>query len=389
MATTTENEIQPQQAGARIKTKGAILLEPGTQSGWSVEELELEQPRQGEVLVKLAAGGLCHSDQHFDAGDMVVDYKPLLGGHEGAGVVEALGPNVGGLQVGDHVITSFMPSCGHCRWCVEGHGQLCDRGAGLQSGFGLDGTHRFFWNGQGVGAMTYTGTFAQHIVCPADSLIRFGGDISPERAAIVGCAVPTGFGTAVNVAEVRVGDVVAVIGTGGVGMNAVQGARVAGAKAIIAIDPVEWKREQAPTFGATHTAASVEEATELITSLTHGEMADRAILTMGVVEGKIIDPAMGLISKNGILAIAGVSAITQNQTALSLFALAMYQKQIRGSLYGGWAPRTSIPLLLDLYRTGDLLLDELVTRTYALEEINQGYKDMAEGRNIRGVLVYD
>ena len=388
MATVTSEQTHAGSRG-RLKTRGAILLEPGTRSGWSVEELELDEPKAGEVRVKLAAAGLCHSDQHYDTGDGVLEFKPLLGGHEGAGVVEALGPGVEGLEVGDHVITSFMPSCGHCRWCVEGQGQLCDRGAGLLSGFGLDGTHRIHWNGQGVGAMTYTGTFAHHIVCPADSLIRFPGDISPTKAAIVGCAVPTGFGTAVNVAGVRVGDVVAVIGTGGVGMNAVQGARVAGAKTIVAIDPVEWKREQAPTFGATHTAASLEEATELITSLTNGEMADRAIITMGVVDGAVVDPALGLISKNGVLAIAGVSAMAQNTAALSLFGFVMYQKQIRGGLYGGWAPRTSIPLLLDLYRKGELLLDELVTRTYPLEEINEGYRDMEEGRNIRGVIVYD
>jgi NDMA-dependent alcohol dehydrogenase len=372
-----------------MKTKGALLLDPGTHSGWSVEDIELDPPKAGEVVVKLAAAGLCHSDYHYDAGDGVLEWSPLLGGHEGAGVVEDVGPNVTKVAAGDHVITSFMPSCGHCRWCVDGRGNLCDRGAGLLEGHALDGTHRIHWNGKPVGPMTYTGTFAPYIVCPEDSLIKFGSDIPPDKAAIVGCAVPTGVGTAINVAGVRPGDVVVVIGTGGVGMNAVQGARIAGAQTIVTVDPVEWKQEQAPIFGATHTTGSIEEATELVTDLTNGVMADRAILTMGVVDGMLIDPALNLISKGGTLGIGGVSAMTQNTAAFSIFPFVMYQKEIRGGLYGGWDARNAVPLLLDMYRKGLLKLDELVTRTYSLEEINQGYQDMEDGRNIRGVIVYD
>jgi NDMA-dependent alcohol dehydrogenase len=372
-----------------VKTKGALLIEPGTNSGWSVEEIELDEPQAGEVRVKLAAAGLCHTDEHCDTGDMPMACAPVLGGHEGAGVVDALGPAVSGLEVGDRVITSFSPSCGFCRWCVTGRGNLCDRGAETISGKALDGTDRIHWNGKPVGPIAFLGTFAPYVVCPAESLIRFDGGVSPETAAIVGCAVPTGFGTAVNVAGVRPGDVVAVIGTGGVGMNAVQGARVAGAKQIIAIDPVEWKREQAPVFGATHTASSMEEATELIADLTRGVMADRAILTPGVVDGGMIDPALGLISKCGTLAIAGMADIAQHDAQLSLFNFVVYEKTIKAGIYGGWPPRRAIPVVLDLYRTGDLKLDELVTRTYALEQINEGYRDMREGRNIRGVIVYD
>jgi S-(hydroxymethyl)glutathione dehydrogenase/alcohol dehydrogenase len=372
----------------RVKTRGAVLLEPGTRTGWSVEELDLEEPKAGEVQVRMLAAGLCHTDEHYNIGDGVIDFKPMLGGHEGAGVVEALGSQVTGVEVGDHVITSLMPACGHCRWCARGQGQLCDRGAGVLSGRALDGTHRIFWNGQGVGPMTFLGTFAERIVCPADSLIKFPADMNPAAAAIVGCAIPTGFGTAVNVADVRVGDVVVVVGTGGVGMAAVQGARVAGARTIVAVDPLQWKREQAARFGATQTAGSIDEALDLVTDLTNGTMADRAIITIGVMDGTLIGPALRLISKGGILAIVSVSPMAQTAATLPIYDFVSYQKQIRGSLYGGWSPRTAIPMLLELYRNGDLLLDELVTRTYPLEEINSAYTDMHEGRNLRGVIVY-
>jgi S-(hydroxymethyl)glutathione dehydrogenase/alcohol dehydrogenase len=372
-----------------VKTKGALLWEPGTRSGWSVEEIELDDPRKGEVLVKLAAAGLCHSDYHYDAGDGQIEFSPLLGGHEGAGVVQEVGEGVTTLRPGDHVITSFMPSCGHCHWCRIGRGNLCDRGADLMQGVSLDGTHRIHARGQDVGPMTFTGTFSPYIVAPVDSLVKFDDDISPKAAAIVGCAVPTGWGTSVYVADVQIGDTVVIIGLGGVGMNAVQGARMAGAKNIVAIDPVEWKREQGPTFGATHTAASCADALELVSDLTRGVMADRAVLTMGVVDGQLIDPSLALVSKGGVLAIGGVSAMQQTQAAFNVFGFVMMEKQIRGGLYGGCKPHVAIPMLLDLYRKGDLLLDELVTRTYALEDINQGYEDMEAGRNIRGVIVYD
>jgi S-(hydroxymethyl)glutathione dehydrogenase/alcohol dehydrogenase len=372
-----------------MKTTGALLWGPGTGSGWSVEDIEVDPPNPGEVLVKLAAAGLCHSDYHFDAGDCVASHLPLLGGHEGAGVVSELGAGVETLAVGDRVITTFMPSCGRCRWCTAGRGNLCDRGAGLMEGRALDGTFRVHARGEDVGPMTYLGTFSPYIVCPVDSLVRIDDDIPWPAAAITGCAVPTGWGTAVNIAGVRIGDVVVVIGTGGVGMNAIQGARMAGARTIVAVDPVDFKRKKAHEFGATHDAPSVAEAFELVSDLTRGAMADRVIITMGVVDGRIIDPALGLTSKGGVLAIGGVSSMSQHEAAFSIFPFVMSEKQIRGGLYGGCVTRTAIPMLLDLYRKGTLMLDELVTRTYRLDQINEAYRDMEEGRNIRGVIVYD
>jgi S-(hydroxymethyl)glutathione dehydrogenase / alcohol dehydrogenase len=373
-----------------VRTRGALLLNPGTNTGFTVTELELDPPKAGEVLVKLTAAGLCHSDYHGDTGDTIASGTPLLLGHEGAGVVQEVGAGVTKVAVGDHVITSFMPSCGHCRWCVAGRGNLCDRGAQLLSGKAMDGTHRVHTaSGDPVFVGTFTGTFSEHIVCPEDSLVRIEKDVPLDKVVLVACGVPTGWGSAVTLAEVEAGDVVVVIGTGGVGMNAVQGARYAGAKTVIAVDPVQWKRDIAiAEFGATHAAASIAEAQELVTSLTNGVGADKAIITVGVVEGDMIDPALGLVSKGGVLAISGVSAMTQTDTKLSLFAFVLYEKQIRGGLYGKSAPNLSIPKLVDLYRKGDLNLDSLVTNTYPLEKINEAYDDMMTGKNLRGVIVY-
>ncbi|MBM3679268.1 MAG: NDMA-dependent alcohol dehydrogenase [Actinobacteria bacterium] len=373
-----------------MRTRGALLINAGTNSGFTVTELELGAPKDGEVLVELVAAGLCHSDYHYDTGDGVLSELPLLLGHEGAGVVREVGAGVTKVAPGDHVITSFMPSCGQCRWCTAGRGNLCDRGAELLSGKAMDGTHRVHTtDGQPVFVGTYTGTFAEHVVCPQDSLVRVEKDVPLDKVVLVACGVPTGWGSAVTLAEVEPGDVVCVIGCGGVGMNAVQGARYAGAKTVIAIDPVAWKREIAiEEFGATHAAASIEEAQELVTSLTRGVGADRAIITVGVVDGEMIDPALALISKGGVLAISSVSAMTQTDAKLSLFAFVLYEKQIRGGLYGKSAPNLSIPKLVDLYRRGDLKLDQLVTNTYTLGQINEGYADMMSGKNLRGVVLY-
>jgi S-(hydroxymethyl)glutathione dehydrogenase/alcohol dehydrogenase len=369
-----------------MQTKGAIYW-PGEESKWSVEPIEIDEPHAGEVLIKMAAAGLCHSDYHYIAGDAFSEH-PILGGHEGAGIVERVGEGVTSLHPGDHVITTFMPSCGHCRWCRDGRGNLCDRGAMLLDGVGLDGTHRLHARGRDIGAMTFLGTFAPYVCAPVDALVKYEPEIPASVAAIVGCAVPTGWGTAVNVAQVQIGDTVVVIGCGGVGMNAVQGARMAGAQHIVAVDPVEFKREQAPTFGATHAAASLEEATAIVSELTRGVMAERVIVTMGVVDGEVINPALDLVCKTGVLAIAGVARMDQVQANFSLMMFVMMEKQIRGGLYGACKPANAIPVLLERYRKGDLLLDELVTRTYRLEEINQGYADMAAGRNIRGVITF-
>jgi NDMA-dependent alcohol dehydrogenase len=373
-----------------MKTKGALLWEVGS-GQWDVEEIEYGEPKRGEVLVKLAAAGLCHTDYHFLTGDQALEALPLLGGHEGAGVVQELGPDCRHLQPGDHVVTTFMPSCGTCPWCVRGRQNLCDRGAGLLEGPAMDGTHRVHTaGGKPVTQMTYIGTFSPYIVCPEDSLIKIDPDVPLDKAAIVGCGVPTGWGSAVYLADTQIGDTVVILGVGGVGMNAVQGAKHAGASNIVVVDPVEWKRKAAvTTFGATHEVATIPEAIELVGDLTRGVMADRTIIHLGVVPGDIIQPALDLTSKGGVVAISGTASLSQTDAKLGILWLVLMEKQIRGGLYGSSNPRSEVPRLIDLYKRGDLLLDELVTRTYTLEEINQGYTDMLEGRNLRGLIVYD
>jgi NDMA-dependent alcohol dehydrogenase len=368
-------------------SKAAILWK--THEPWSVEDVEIDDPVAGEVLVKLAASGLCHSDEHLVTGD-IPSPLPMIGGHEGAGVVEAVGAGVAGIVPGDHVVLSFIPACGRCRWCSTGHQNLCDLGAHLLGGVAIaDGTHRIRARGQGVGTMTLLGTFCPWVVVHESSVVKIDPDLPLDKAALLGCGVATGWGSAVYSGEVEAGDTVVVVGVGGIGANAIQGARLAGAKRIVAVDPVEFKREQAQVFGATDVAASMEEAMPLVGQITWGVMADKVILTTSVASGDLIAPAMALVRKAGRLVVTAVAPWNQNEVQLNLFDLAMLQKEVRGTIFGAANPRADIPKLLGLYREGKLLLDELVTRTYTLEDINQGYQDMRDGKNIRGVVVYD
>jgi S-(hydroxymethyl)glutathione dehydrogenase/alcohol dehydrogenase len=327
-----------------------------------VEEIEVDDPKANEVLVNWKVAGMCHSDEHFVTGDMVPpkellammgvdDFFPFIGGHEGAGVVVKLGAGVTTLQVGDHVSASFVPSCGRCRYCSTGRQNLCNLGAGtLTGGMITDGTHRHHVkDGRPVKLMAKLGTFSEFATVAEASLIKVEKDLPLDCVALVSCGVATGWGSATNRADTQPGDTVVVVGIGGIGINAVQGARMAGAKRIIAIDPVEFKREKAMEFGATHTYASMAEAIPHLMELSWGEMADRVIMTPGVLHGDMMGEAM--------------------------------------TIFGSLNPRADIPKLLDMYRVGDLKLDELITKRYTLDEINEGYRAMREGENIRGVIV--
>jgi S-(hydroxymethyl)glutathione dehydrogenase/alcohol dehydrogenase len=381
-----------------MKSKAAILWEQG--SKWSVEDIELDGPQQGEVLIKLAASGLCHSDEHMVTGDMVLDPEiasmmglkqfPIIGGHEGAGEVVEVGPGVSNLAVGDHVVMSFIPACGRCPSCAIGQQHLCDLGAFLLAGRQVsDFTARHHsHDGTDLGIMTCLGTFEPYTVVNEASCVKIEPYIPLEKAALVGCGVTTGWGSAVNAAAVKAGETVVVIGLGGIGANAVQGAKLAGAEKIIVIDPLETKRERAAIFGATHTAASFEEAQALVGQETWGAMADKAILTVGLATGELIAPMMSLVKKGGRAVVTAVAPMMQNDVQLNLFEMAMMRKELVGCIFGNANPRRDIPRLLKSYMDGHLLLDELVTNTYDLEDINQGYQDMRDGVNIRGVITY-
>jgi NDMA-dependent alcohol dehydrogenase len=368
-----------------MKTKAAVLY--GTHEKWQVEEVELDPPHSKEVLVKLTASGLCHSDEHLVTGDIPIPF-PVIGGHEGAGIVVEVGPDVDHVKEGDSVVLSFLPACGRCSYCARGLQNLCDLGMFLINGPQLDGTYRFHSRDKGVGQMCLLGTFSEYTVVPAQSVVKVDDGTSLDKAALVGCGVTTGFGSAVRTAETKAGDTVVVMGIGGIGINAVQGARIAGARNIIAIDPVEFKRTKALELGATHVAASVEEAGPIVGLLTRGQMADSFIITTGVAEGAYVGPALDMVAKRGKVVVTAVGHPAETQIAGSIWLLTMMEKQIRGSLYGSSNAQHDIPRMLEMYNNGQLKLDELITREYTLEEINQGYEDMRNGLNIRGLIRY-
>ena len=381
-----------------MKSKAAILWD--THTAWSVEEIELDPPKAGEVLVKLAASGLCHSDEHLVTGDMVLDpatadalglrQLPVIGGHEGAGEVVEVGPNVTTLVPGDHVVLSFIPACGRCPSCAMGMQHLCDLGAYLLAGRQVtDFTARHHSSGgDDLGLMCCIGTFEPLTVVSEASCVKIEPDIPLDKAALVGCGVTTGWGSAVNAADVRSGETVVVVGLGGIGMNAVQGARLAGADRIIGVDLLADKRERSAQFGTTHTASSIEEAAALVGDLTRGAMADKAILTVGVAYGDLVGPLVNLVKKAGRAVVTAVAPVSQTDVKLDLFSMAMQRKELVGCIFGNSNPRRDIPRILDQYSQGRLLLDELITNTYSLEDINQGYEDMRNGTNIRGLVKF-
>ncbi len=382
-----------------MKSKAAILW--GLNQEWSVEEIEVHSPKAKEVLVQWKAAGLCHSDEHLVTGDLVPpkeawplmgieDFFPVIGGHEGAGVVIEVGSGVSSVKVGDHVSASFVPSCGRCRYCSTGRQNLCDAGAQtFIGGMITDGTHRHFARGdKPVTLMAKLGTFSEYACVAEDSVIKVEPDIPFECVALVSCGVATGWGSATSRAGTQAGDTVVVVGIGGIGMNAVQGARMAGATRIIAIDPVELKREKAMEFGATHTFSSMEEAIPAVMEMTWGQMADRVIMTPGVLHGEMMESGMTLAGKGGTVVVTAISPMMDSTASINLFQLAMWNKEIKGTIFGSLNPRADIPALLDMYRAGQLKLDELITKTYSLDQINEGYRAMRDGENLRGVIVY-
>jgi len=368
-----------------VQTEAAILWGPN--EPWSVEAIELDPPKAGEVLVELTASGMCHSDEHAVTGDLPA-ITPLIGGHEGAGVVLEVGEGVQRVQPGDHVVFSFVPACGRCPSCADGHSNLCDNGAALLVGAQLDGTTRHHARGQDLWTMVCLGTFSKHTVVNEMSCVKVEDDIPLELACLLGCGVTTGWGSSVYAADVKPGDNVAVIGVGGIGAAAIQGARLAGARNIFAIDPVAEKQEIAEAFGATHFLPSIGESFAAIQEVTWGRMCDKVICCMGVGQGDQMSAIMTLVAKRGRCVVTNIHSAAETDVSLSLVDLTLMEKQIVGTIFGSANPQSDIPRLTQLYRSGQLDLAGMVTREYDLSEINQGYDDMRAGKNIRGVLRY-
>jgi S-(hydroxymethyl)glutathione dehydrogenase/alcohol dehydrogenase len=369
-----------------MKTKAAVVYEPGKPI--EIEELDLDRPRDGEVLIRYLFGGLCHSDIHVAHGDLEARL-PMVLGHEGAGIVEEVGPGVTRVKPGDHVVCSFIPNCGACRYCATGRQSICDMGATILEGY-LPG-ERFPISGPRgqYGAMCILGTFSQYGVIHQNSAVKVDDDLPLDKAVLVGCGVPTGWGSAVNTANVAPGDTVAVYGIGGIGINAVQGARYAGAKYVVAIDPLENKRAKALELGATHAFESAAQAQEAIVGLTRGQGADSAIITVGLVDAQVVGEAFTAVGKGGTVVITGLNKLLEPTIQLPGTILTLFRKSVKGSLFGDCNPTTDIPKILGLYQAGDLKLDELITRTYTLEQVNEGYDDLLEGKNVRGIIVHE
>ncbi len=380
-----------------MRSRAAILY--GYGRPWSVEEFELDPPRAGEVLVRLAATGLCHSDEHIRQGKLAPPpdilrslglpaMSPTIGGHEGSGVVVEVGEGVTRFAPGDHVVTSFVAVCGQCRWCASGMEYLCDTGSGtLAPGMPTDGTFRHHTvDGRNLGHVSKIGAFAEHTVVSANSLVKIDPAFPLVPAALLACAVPTGYGSAAHRAKVRGGDTVVVIGAGGIGTAAIQGSRISGAARILAVDVSEFKRESATAFGATHTAATATEAIEMVRELTRGVMADAVVVSPAMIGEADVGTALALTRKGGTCVLTGLPSPATDTVALTLQDFILMNKTLCGTVFGSCNPKSDIPLLAELYLSGQLLLDEMITKRYGLDEINDAYADLTAGRLIRGVI---
>lgn len=370
-----------------MKTKGALIWE--SNQPWSVEEIEIGDPRKDEVKIQMEAAGMCRSDHHLVTGDIPMAGFPVLGGHEGAGIVTEVGPGVDDFAPGDHVVLAFIPSCGKCPSCQAGMRNLCDLGAGLLAGESVtDGSFRIQARGQNVYPMTLLGTFSPYMVVHRSSVVKIDPSVPFEVACLVGCGVTTGYGSAVRTADVRPGDDVAIVGLGGVGMAALQGAVSAGARYVFAVEPVEWKRDQALKFGATHVYPDINAALMGIAEVTYGLMAQKVIITVGKLDGADVDSYLTITAKGGTCVLTAIGSLVDTQVTLNLAMLTLLQKNIQGTIFGGGNPHYDIPKLLSMYKAGKLNLDDMVTTAYKLEQINDGYQDMLNGKNIRGVIRY-
>jgi S-(hydroxymethyl)glutathione dehydrogenase/alcohol dehydrogenase len=380
-----------------MKCKAAIVH--GVDQDWSVEEIEVDSPKAGEVLVHWTHAGLCHSDEHLLTGDFVPPPEameamgidtifPMIGGHEGSGLVAEVGPGVTSVAVGDHVSASFVPSCGVCRYCTTGRQNLCDQGGGaFLPGMITDGTSRHrLADGNDLLLMAKLGTFSEYSCVAESQVIKVDADLPLDSVCLVSCGVATGWGSATNRGNVRPGDTVVVVGIGGIGINAVQGAAMAGAKRVIAVDPLEFKREKAMEFGATHTFASMEEAFPSVTEMTMGQMADVVVMTPGVLYGDLMNLGTKLAGKGSTIVATAVAPLSQTSADINLSELTLWNKEIKGTIFGSLNPRHDIPNLLSMYQAGTLKLDEIITNRYSLDDINVGYEAMRDGTNLRGIV---
>ena len=366
-----------------MKTRAALLRRAG--EPFEVVSLDLEEPRAGEVLVELRATGVCHSDWHLRTGD-TEHPLPAVVGHEGAGIVRTIGPGVEGVRVGDLVALNWAPNCGNCFYCHEGRPSLCATFVeSIWAGTMLDGTTRLSENGRPVYHYSSLACFADLAVVPSVCCVPLPGDLDPAIAALIGCAVTTGVGAALYSAPVRPGSCVVVWGAGGVGLSCIQGALLAGASRIIAIDRFEERLGFARDLGATHTLLAGPDTLDAIRELSEGRGADQVFEAVG--QPAVQEECLGAARPGGTIVFVGLSAMGSS-TNLPGSLITRQEKTIVGSYYGTAHTARDFPLFAELYRRGRLQLDRLVTRTYDLEQINEAYEDMLAGRVARGLIVF-
>ncbi len=362
--------------------KAAVLHEPGQQL--AIQELELVSPREGEVLVRFVASGVCHSDLHVIQGHMPHP-TPVVLGHEGAGVVEAVGPGVTGVAVGDHVLTSYQPACGRCPFCAVGRSNLCDLRDAPRH-LMPDGTTRFRKGDAEIFHFFQVSSFAERAVLPEPCLIPIRKDAPLDVVCLVSCGVAAGAGAVINRARVVPGSSVAVIGCGGVGLNAIQAAGLVGAAKVIAVDVFDHKLEWSREFGATHVVnAAKEDPVARIQEICGRGGADYAIEAVGSAE--TIEQAFAAVHRGGTVVVIGVSPAG---TRLSIDPMMLLQERVlTGTSFGSSRQRVDLPMLVDLFMEGKYKLRELISRRVKLEDINYAYELLERGEVRRSVVVYD
>ena len=368
-----------------MRARAAVLYEPRTPM--VVEEIELDPPKANEVLIKMVATGVCHSDVHYYTGDQQ-HHMPIILGHEGAGIVEEVGPGVTDLAVGDHVVLTFLPSCGRCRWCHTGQPYLCDLGAKLRNGTMLDDTRRLRRASDGLelNNLLLVSTFSEYSVVPEASVLKVPQHLPLEKICLLGCGFTTGFGAATNSVHINPGETVTIVGCGGLGLAAIQGARLSGAGKIIAIDVHEEKLAMARKFGATHTIVNrhnLHAVHQEIMELTRGVGTDYGMEFVGFDQApETAQIAFRAIRKGGTMLMVGVAQAQQTTFPINPAELTLWQKTVQGVLFGDSQFRSDIPRYLDLYEQGLINLDEMVTQEMELDAINEAFANVLAGNQV-------
>ena len=364
-----------------MKTKAAVLYE--TNTPLVVETLDLDDPKEGEVLVRIVAAGVCYSDYHLIKGEWSHPLPAVLG-HEGAGVVESVGLGVTRVEPGQHVILNFRANCGTCHYCIVGRPVLCN-GISSPRNAMLDGTSRLSKEGRKIHHFSRTACFSEFVVVPETGAVPVRQDMPLDRACLAGCAVMTGVGSVINTARIEVGSCVAVIGCGGVGLNIVQGAKLAGAGRIIAIDVLENKLEFARQFGATDLInGRGRNPVQQVLELSDGGV-DYAFEAIG--GAKTIEQAYEMLALGGTAVVVGMTA-EDAVIEINSLSIPRNEKTIVGSWYGGARPWVDLPKLADLYIDGKIMIDPLISRTYPLAKINDAFGALAAGEVARSIISF-